>query len=170
MKYQISLFLLANLTLNACGQTNVKQSESVITRNIIEKQGMTLQTRFNPPEGFQRKLANENSFANYLRNLPLKPAGAKVKYFNGAIKQKEVYDAVVDMEISNENLQQCADAIMRLRGEYFYGIKAYDQISFTLTNGFKMDYSMWMKGNRVKVEGNKTTWRKSSVPSNTYQD
>jgi hypothetical protein len=81
-----------------------------------------------------------------------------------------MYDAVIDMEITHKDLQQCADAVMRLRGEYFYSIKAYDKISFTLTNGFKVDYPQWMKGNRVIVNGNKTFWRKMAEPSNTYKD
>jgi len=131
---------------------------------------MTLQTRFNPPNGFQRKAADENSFANYLRNLPLKAAGSKVKYYNGESKNKIVYDAVVDMEISNIDLQQCADAIMRLRGEFHYMHKEYDKISFTLTNGFRVDYSEWMKGKRVAVSGNNTSWINSTEPSNNYSD
>ena len=138
--------------------------------SIIDEKGMTLQTRFNPPDGFQRKSVDDNSFASYLRNLPLKPAGSKVKYYDGSIKYDDVYDAVVDMDISNRDLQQCADVIMRLRGEYFYSIEAYDQISFTLTNGFRMDYSEWMQGNRVIVNGNNTVWRNTATPSNTYKD
>src|SRR6185503_15307791 len=74
------------------------------------------------------------------------------------------------MEISHKDLQQCADAVMRLRGEYFYYQKEYDKISFTLTNGFKVDYSEWIKGNRIIVAGNKTSWKKSAEPSNTYKD
>ena len=179
-KHYFKYLLFISLTLNCCGQTADNQTSSVTVKNlsdtntnnksIIDENGMSLQTRFNPPEGFQRKSVDENSFANYLRNLPLKPAGTKVKYYNGDIKYDDVYDAVVDMEISNKNLQQCADAIMRLRGEYFYAIKAYEQISFNLTNGFKMDYTEWIKGNRVIVNGNKTVWRKTAEPSNTYKD
>ena len=178
MKQFITYLLFICSTLNSCGQTPNKQTisetETTISfeknNGIIDEKGTTVQTRFNPPNGFQRKFVDENSFASYLRNLPLKPAGTKVKYFNGSLKYVDVYDAVVDMDISNKDLQQCADAIMRLRGEYFYSIKAYDQISFTLTNGFKMDYTEWMKGNRVIVNGNKTNWRKTAEPSNTYKD
>jgi hypothetical protein len=173
MRRLIIYSLLACITLNSCGQNTDKNNSAattIVTKSIIEESGMTLQTRFNPPNGFQRKAADENSFANYLRNLPIKPAGTKVKYYNGSIKQNHVYDAVVDMEISDKDLQQCADAVMRLRGEYLYSIKAYDQISFTLTNGFQMDYVEWTKGNRVIVNGNRTVWRKTSEPSNTYKD
>ena len=178
MKQALIYLFFVCITLNGCGQTTDNKTALTTTtivsvensKSIIDETGTTLQTRFNPPNGFQRKPVDENSFANYLRNLPLKPVGTKVKYYNGAIKNDDVYDAVVDMEISNKDLQQCADAIMRLRGEYFYSIKEYDQISFTLTNGFKMDYVEWTKGNRVIVNGNKTVWSKTAEPSNTYKD
>lgn len=130
----------------------------------------TLQTRFNAPEGFARKPVGPNSFAYYLRNLPIKPAGTPVRYYNGSVKSKPVYQAVVDMPISNKDLQQCADAVMRLRGEYLFSTKQYDKISFNLTNGFKVEYTEWMKGNRVMVNGNQTYWKKTASPSNTYTD
>lgn len=136
----------------------------------IDSAGTTVQTRFKLPVGFERKPVEENSFAAYLRQLPLKPAGTKARFYNGAFKEKIVYDAVVDMDISNKDLQQCADAIMRLRGEYFYAQKAYDKISFPLTNGFKTDYLQWMKGNRIIETGNSTSWQLSANPSNTYHD
>ena len=78
--------------------------------------------------------------------------------------------AVVDMEIGDSDLQQCADAVMRLRGEYLYGIGDYDRIHFNFTNGFRVDYSKWMEGYRVVVDGNRSYWQKKTQPSNTYQD
>ena len=73
------------------------------------------------PGGFERVVAPAHSFAYYLRSLPLKPHGSKVKFYNGSTKNNYgVYDAVVDMDIGTEDLQQCADAIMRLRGEYLF--------------------------------------------------
>jgi hypothetical protein len=178
MKQTLTYLFFVCIILNSCGQTTSNSAASETTaadsfensQSLIDTAGKTLQTRFKPPNGFQRKPVEENSFATYLRTLPLKPSGTKVKYYNGDIKYDNVYDAVVDMEISNRDLQQCADAVMRLRGEYLYSIQAFDQISFTLTNGFKMDYSEWTKGNRVIVNANKTEWRKTTEPSNTYKD
>ncbi|MDR2534825.1 MAG: DUF4846 domain-containing protein, partial [Treponema sp.] len=37
-------------------------------------------SRFAPPSGFVREKYEEGSFALYLRQLPLKPAGAVVRY------------------------------------------------------------------------------------------
>ncbi len=163
-------------TFICCGQVNNVSVETIQTTQtedqtgIINEQGLTIQTRFNTPIGFERKTVDDNSFANYLRNLPLKPDGSKVFLYNGDIKDDYAYVAVVDMDIGTKDLQQCADAVMRLRGEYFYTQHAFDKISFTLTNDFKVDYAEWMNGNRVVVNGNKTSWRKSAEPSNTYKD
>src|SRR5690349_16158041 len=69
-----------------------------INRGPVNEKGTTVETRFIPPNGFERKADDENSFSTYLRNHPLKPAGSQVRYFDGAIKDDDdVYDAVVDM-------------------------------------------------------------------------
>ena len=170
------ILYLAFLIFICCGERSknpvevVQSATAAEPAGIINNAGSLLKTRFNPPPGFERKAFPENSFENFLRNLPLKPAGTKVKYYDGGIKNPDVCDAVVDMDIGNKDLQQCADAVMRLRAEYFYSQKSYDKISFNLTNGFKTDYSEWIKGNRLAVSGNKTWWRKSAQPSNTYND
>lgn len=176
MKHAAKIFFCLSVTFICCGQVNNKTGELVAQTNeatdnkgIVNDNGTTVKARFNTPPGYERKPVPENSFANYLRNLPLKPAGSKVKYFNGDAKEESVYDAVVDMDIGSRDLQQCADAVIRLRGEYFYAREAYDKISFNLTNGFKVDYTEWMKGNRIVVKGNKTSWRISAEPSNTYK-
>ncbi len=178
MKKEPTILLYICLAFSSCGQSvehvyptapsTIVSGETVV--NNIDKAGMTVRTRFIPPDGFSRKPVAVGSFAHYLRNLPLKPAESKVLYYNGTIKYKDVYEAVVDMPISDQNLQQCADAIIRLRSEYLYSIKAYEKISFDLTNGFKMDYSTWMKGYRIIVNGNNVKWSKTTEPSNTYPD
>ena len=127
-----------------------------------------LQDRFNTPNGFERINVDENSFAAWLRQLPLKPEGSKVKYYDGSIKEKPgVYLAVVDLPIGTKNLHQCADAVIRLRAEYLYDQKRYDEIRFHFTNGFLAEYSKWVEGYRIKVNGNEVSWVKSVEPSNT---
>lgn len=129
-----------------------------------------METRFLLPEGYERIKADSNSFGGYLRKLTLKPDGTKVKYYDGDEKNKIVYDAVVDLPIGTKDLHQCADAVMRLRAEYLYSQKQYDKIHFNFTNGFRCDYSEWMKGKRVGIDGNKTWWKQSAQPSSTYKD
>lgn len=140
-------------------------------QTIIVEAGERIETRFLPPAGFQRINVESKSYAAYLRSLPLKPHGSSVLYYNGDVKHNNnVYVAVLDMKIGDRDLEQCADAIMRLRGEYLYGLGAYESIHFNFTNGFRVDYSKWVEGYRIVVDGNRTYWEKRAQPSNTYQD
>ena len=120
------------------------------------------------PEGFTRVASN--SFGTYLRKLPLKPEGAKVKLYDGTEKywQGGAY-AIVDMEIGTTDLQQCADACMRLRAEYLWHSQQYSSIHFNFTNGFRADYSKWAEGYRIKVTGNKAEWYKAGEPDYGYR-
>jgi hypothetical protein len=159
-------YLFITLIFYAC--TNASNYQH--TNRVHQPGGNTIETRFTPPADFQRVAVSKGSFATYLRQLPLKPEGTLVKYYNGSIKDDDAYIAVVDMDISNKDLQQCADAIMRLRGEYLFANGFYDRISFRLTNGFQVDYHEWIKGKRVNVSGNETSWIQRAKPSNTYND
>jgi len=152
-------------------QDDLKKPTSVEQISNFQKGGKTLQERFTLPDGYTRISSEQSLFAQYLRTLPLKPKGSNVLYYNGTIKpNNNIYMAVVDKSIGRKDLHQCADAIMRLRAEYLWQNKKFEQIHFNLTNGFKVDYSNWMSGKRVKVEGNKTEWISRKPASNTYDD
>jgi len=161
----------------SCGQTESETREGtsgppVLTASyLINEAGNTIEDRFIVPLDYVRTEAGENSFSAFLRKLPLKPHNTKVKLYNGNLKANQnAHLAVIDMDPGNRDLQQCADAIIRLRAEYLYSRQEYDKIHFNFTNGFRAGYSKWMQGYRVKVEGNRTYWIKSGPPSNTYND
>jgi hypothetical protein len=177
----VKLLILASfvIVLQACAQEgdstqngsgSTTDRTSATNGRIIDTAEMVLLKRFNPPKGFQREAVDSGSFAHYLRNLPLKKAGTLVKYYDGSSKRSYVYEAVVDLEIGKRNLHQCADAVMRLKAEYLWDSKQYDKIHFNFTNGFRVDYSEWMKGKRMVVKGNKTYWVNGAARANNYQD
>ncbi|MCD6062564.1 MAG: hypothetical protein K0R82_475 [Flavipsychrobacter sp.] len=164
MKVIMVCVLLAGLT--SCSEPAVPEAVSYQTR-LINEEGATIQRRFNPPAGFERK--STDGFGIYLRSLKLKKHGSTVNYYNGEEKEPgAVYCAVVDMEIGDKNLQQCADAVMRLRGEYLFSAKQYDQIHFNFTNGFRADYAKWRAGNRIAVKGNNVSWVRSGSADDSY--
>ena len=121
-----------------------------------------------PPPGYVRHEAD--SYGTYLRNLPLKRPGSPVMLYNGVEKgyQDGAY-AVIDMEIGSQDLQQCADAVMRLRAEYLWHSKQYDKIHFNFTNGMRVDYIKWAQGYRIRVNGNNTAWYKATAEDYSYQ-
>lgn len=120
-----------------------------------------------PPPGYVRYEAD--SYGTYLRNLPLKRPGSPVMLYNGVEKgyQDGAY-AIIDMEIGNKDLQQCADAVMRLRAEYLWHSQQYDKIHFNFTSGFKADYIKWAQGYRTKVSGNNVSWCKGADEDYSY--
>lgn len=108
---------------------------------MIDTLGKTIIDRYQPSDSFSRTPNDTNSFAFYLQHLKLKKYGEPVLYYNGSKKaNNHVYSSVIDMEISKKDLQQCADAVMRLRAEYLFSQKQYDQITF-LFNGDKKYHS-----------------------------
>ena len=131
-------------------------------------EGNTVATRFEVPNGYARKAYAVGTFGNYLQQLPLKPAGTLTKYYNGEIKDNKVAAAVIDISVGNRDLQQCADAIMRLRAEWLFAEKRFDAISFNLTNGFNMKYSEWKKGKRLNSACN--GWTNEGTASETHED
>jgi hypothetical protein len=81
----------------------------------------TLEARFVPPPGAARVAVADGSFGDFLRRLPLKPRGATVHLYDGSAKSRQdVHAAVVDLDVPPRDLQQCADAVMRLWAEYRY--------------------------------------------------
>lgn len=131
--------------------------------------GQTIADRITPPAGYIRQSSEAGTFATYLRTLPLLPRGRKVLLYNGQEKRNQAAAyAVVNMEIGKRDLQQCADAIIRLRAEYLWVQKRYGEIAFHFTNGFLVEYKKWAEGNRIKVEGNKTWWYASGSTDYSY--
>ncbi|MCH8904307.1 MAG: DUF4846 domain-containing protein [Bacteroidetes bacterium] len=178
MSLRFTIFLLAICTILSCQQVTegvdpVQElmEQFNIDQDLISPDGMTIDTRIDVPLDFRRVFYQPGTFGAYLQQLPLKPHGTEVKLYDGSIKEnRDIYDAVVDMDIGDRDLQQCADAVMRLRGEYLFSQKKYDEIHFNFTNGFRVDYSEWMKGKHVIVDGNKSYWSSATTPSNTYED
>jgi hypothetical protein len=83
-----------------------------------------LDTRFPPPSGAKRVAVADGSFGAWLRTLPLLPAGTGVHLYDGSLKvRQDVHAAVIDLDVPKRDLQQCADAVMRLRAEYLFSKK-----------------------------------------------
>ncbi len=136
--------------------------------SLINEKGATVRERILVPDGFERVATAEGSFGEYLKNLPLKPHGSQVTYYNGEIKPFDVHAAVLDIDVGSRDLQQCADSVIRLRAEYLYGQGLFNRIHFNFTNGFRADYAKWSQGYRIKVAGNKAQWVEQGSSGTDY--
>nr|WP_294490842.1 DUF4846 domain-containing protein [uncultured Anaerosporobacter sp.] len=138
--------------------------------SFINATGNTLETRIQTPEGYTRIEATDNSFGDYLRNFTLKEDGSPVLLYDGREKgNQSAHIAVFDMRLSNKDLQQCADSIIRMYAEYYYANKQYDKIKFHFVSGFLCEYEKWQNGYRVKVDGNNVSWQKTKGYDDSYE-
>lgn len=133
----------------------------------LDVRGETLAQRISPPQGFHRLTAGEGSFAAWLRSLPMKPANASVLLYTGVKKaRQDAHAAVIDIDVGKRDLQQCADAVMRLRAEWLWSIGAIDRIAFNYTGGGRVSYTRFAAGDRPSQDGKR--WRRSAKSDKTY--
>jgi hypothetical protein len=93
--------------------------------------GEDLAARVAPPPGAVRVAVASGSFGDWLRHLPLLPRGSAVRLYDGTLKpRQDVHEAVIDIDVGRRDLQQCADAVMRLRAEYLFATGRFDEIRF----------------------------------------
>lgn len=129
-----------------------------------------LERRIAPPEGFVRVPAPAGSFAAWLRGLPLKPEGTPVLLHTSAPKwRQDVHAAVIDIDTGARDLQQCADAVMRLRAEWQFARGYARRIAFNDTGEAKpMSFSRWAAGERPRANGRKLVWTKRATADASY--
>ena len=125
-----------------------------------------LSRRFLPPDGYQLVPLESDSFGAWLRTLPLRPEGWPVHLFDGSLKTNTSAAAgVVWMDVGRQDLQQCADAVIRLRAEYqFSRPDTRDDICFHFTNGVNACWKEWAAGRRPVIDGDKVDWKALAPP------
>jgi hypothetical protein len=113
----------------------------------------SLLQRVAPPAGCRRVAVAANSWGAWLRGLPLRPAGTLARLYNGQLKNNQaVVAAVVDIDPGTKDLQQCADAVIRLRAEYLFSQNP-NKIHFHLTTGYDAWFSDYVAGTTFQVRG-----------------
>jgi hypothetical protein len=122
------------------------------------------------PAGFKRIEAEKGSFADWLRHLPLKAGRPDIHLYNGKLKgNQKAHHSVVNIDVGTTDIQQCADAVMRMRAEYLYSIKNYADLHFNFTSGHSVGFKKWSEGYRTVIKGNKVTWTKSAAAGDNYK-
>jgi hypothetical protein len=124
--------------------------------------------RFAPPPGCQRVAVAAGSWGAWLRGLPLRPVGTPARLFNGKLKDNQaVVAAVVDIDPGTKDLQQCADAVIRLRAEYLFS-QNFNKIHFHLTTGYDAWFSDYVAGRTFQVKGEEVTAAPKAAEAPTH--
>ncbi|GEQ87083.1 hypothetical protein ULMS_25910 [Patiriisocius marinistellae] len=139
--------------------------------NYINEAGLTVSNRIKLPKGYTRTTTEVNSFASYLQDYILKPFGAPVINYDG---NPYIYQSghvgILEIPVPSNGLQQCADALMRIRAEYLWDNNRKGEIGFNFTSGHYCNWSKYAEGYRPKVNGNKVTFKKRAAANYTKQN
>jgi hypothetical protein len=127
------IFLISLASCQLKGNGN-EERNNIEEYPVLTDQGVSTWKRVADipvPKDYQRTELDPSSFSWYLRNFPLDTADNCIYFFDGTLKPNQNnHVAVLDIDVGKQDLQQCADALMRLRGEYLYTTGEYDKICF----------------------------------------
>nr|WP_299385245.1 DUF4846 domain-containing protein [Allomuricauda sp.] len=135
----------------------------VVEPGLINEDGRTIKTRVKVPEGFERVKYPEGSFAEYLRNYGLKPYDSKIINYDGSEYFWQYgHIGILEIPVPGNGLQQCADALIRVRSEYLWDNNRKDEIGFNFTSGHYCSWKEYAAGYRPKINGNRVTFHKTA--------
>ncbi|MBP5388186.1 MAG: hypothetical protein J6Y97_12475 [Prevotella sp.] len=125
-----------------------------------------------PPIGYKR--IDSDSYSEFLRSLTLKKRGNKIMLYQGGEAKSQRYNyAIIDIPLlSNEEM--CADVCIRLRSEFLFKEKSYNEIHFKDVNGKEVyyngnsrkDFEKYLK----KLYGRVSTYSLSKLKSRNLKD
>jgi Domain of unknown function (4846) len=117
--------------------TLISLSSKKINRHQQPKTGKVCKT--DTSQAIRHVSYPPDSWPFFLQHLPTenKPI---VDYKGNQIGNQEKHFAILTYDVGSSDLQQCADALMRMRSEYLFSQKKYAQIGFHLNSGI---YYRW---------------------------
>ncbi len=114
--------------------------------------------RFEAPKGFTRVEVDDGSFGAWLRQRTILPEGTPVRSFDGDVVKAPWNKGVVELELPQKDLQQCADTAIRLYADYHREAGTLASTSFHATSGDEMPWARYARGERAVADGNALTW------------
>lgn len=153
MKPYPLLFLLLNLlacnnaSLNSAGRGEA--SEPVFTRDTLKNE-------------------DSSSWTYFLRHLPVEDSPV-VDYKGRLVGNQKKHVGVIPFDVGRADLQQCADALIRLRAEYLFRQGRYDEIGFHFVSGDYYTWNEYRNGSRPVVSGNRVKFTKTQKAGKTHE-
>ncbi len=170
----LSLTFLSYCCVCACNKKQSKKSDkadTILPKEIQDSNSRNYSSKtindVNVIEGYTRE-SNQTEFGNWIANITLKKDNT-VYLFDGRVKpyQDGAY-AVLDISVPDKDVQQCADALMRIRAEYLFSKKDYEGLQFKSVDGPWLGFKDYINGKRWKdVRGKLKSYTVDSLRNTT---
>ena len=167
-KVILILFICASLIVFALQFKPVEKAVGIVsavidTPGLVNKDSLTIASRVNIPKGYKRVDYAKGSFETYLRHYKLKAFGSKIINYNDTnYFWQGGHIGILEISVPKNGLQQCADALIRIRSEYLWDSNRKDEIGFNFTSGHYCSWTKYADGYRPKVNGNKVSFHKTA--------
>jgi hypothetical protein len=123
-----------------------------------------------PDVSYKRINVEQNSFAEWLRNLPIKPKDSPVFDYKGRI-HKSAKDTtigkVIAWDIKDKYMEQCMDILVRFYAEYIWKIQNTSILSLPLPGGKWIYWNDWKDGIRPVFKGINVELKKTASPDSS---
>jgi hypothetical protein len=181
MRIHIFLSIAVSATLACAVDSSDEAPASFASRSVdttlevapilTDGAAQTIQSLVAPPPGYERIPVGPASFGAWLRGLPVRAGRPAVLLYNGRRKaDQSAHYAVLDIDVGEKDLQQCADAVIRLRAEYLFPGPCSDRIQFNFTSGDTARWKDWRDGMRPIVSGNRVAWSRTAEFDDGYSN
>ncbi|MFC0604024.1 DUF4846 domain-containing protein [Winogradskyella pulchriflava] len=172
----LTLLALAVFFLFAFQLRPIKKAVETVTAiietpSLINKDSLTIKSRVNVPSGYQRVEYTIGSFEDYLRNYKLKSFGSKIiNYDDSEYFWQGGHIGILEIPVPKNGLQQCADALIRIRSEFLWDNNRKDEIGFKFTSGHYCSWTKYAEGYRPKINGNKVSFHNTANTNHTKEN
>jgi hypothetical protein len=110
---------------------------------------------------------DEKSWSYFLQHLPIVDSPV-LDYRGKPVPYQDKHIGVIPYDIGKADLQQCADALMRLRAEYLFTQNRYNEIGFHFTGGQYYSWSDYCRGKKPVPSGNDIRFIQADAKSKTH--
>ncbi len=148
------LKLLFSIQVLAIGCSNASTAKNNIVS--LQPDSTPIQTKY-----------TKDSWEYFLQHLPLVKEPI-LNYKGEPVADQSKHVAIVKYDVGKRDLQQCADVLMRLRAEYLFQEKRFDEIGYHFTSGEFYSWAMYNCGLRPLIKGNRISFKKVGVSSQTH--
>jgi hypothetical protein len=99
---------------------------------------------------FYSSFKPQTSWQTFLKNLP--KANRPVLDYRGIpVRDQAKHAAIITYDVGTSDLQQCADALIRIRAEYLFSQQRMQEIAFHFTNGSYFTFKQFTEGIRPLI-------------------